>query len=57
MFDLFSRSHRDCSGVSRRDFLRIGGLSALGLTLADFLRAKETTAASAWLACSSRRRG
>jgi uncharacterized protein DUF1501 len=30
----------DCRGYSRRDFLRVGGLSALGLTLADFFRAK-----------------
>jgi uncharacterized protein (DUF1501 family) len=38
MFDLFSGSNRDCSGVSRRDFLRIGGLSALGLSLSGYLR-------------------
>ena len=25
-----------CDGVSRRDFLRIGGLAALGLGLGDF---------------------
>jgi hypothetical protein len=30
----------NCAGYSRRDFLRVGGLSALGLTLADLLRAK-----------------
>ena len=30
----------DCTGFSRRDFLRVGGLSALGLTLANFFRAQ-----------------
>jgi Protein of unknown function (DUF1501) len=29
----------DCPGSSRRDFLRIGGLSAFGLSLAGYLRA------------------
>jgi uncharacterized protein (DUF1501 family) len=29
-----------CTGYSRRDFLRVGGLSALGLTLANFFRAQ-----------------
>ncbi len=38
MFDLSTGSTRDCSGVSRRGFLRIGGLSTLGLSLAGFLR-------------------
>jgi hypothetical protein len=30
----------NCNGTSRRDFLRVGGLSALGLTLANFFRAQ-----------------
>jgi Protein of unknown function (DUF1501) len=38
MFDLSTGSSRDCTGVSRRDFLRVGGLSALGLSLSNFLR-------------------
>jgi hypothetical protein len=38
MFDLVTGSTRDCSGASRREFLRIGGLSALGLSLPGFLR-------------------
>ncbi|MCC2670394.1 MAG: hypothetical protein K0Q72_2865, partial [Armatimonadetes bacterium] len=29
-----------CDGVSRRDFLRVGGLSLAGLSLADTLRAE-----------------
>jgi len=42
MFDFSlgrSRSRR-CDGTSRRDFLRVGGLSACGLSLAGFLRAQ-----------------
>src|SRR6202043_73814 len=34
---------RTCDGVSRRDFLRIGALSAGGLTLADVLRLRAET--------------
>ncbi len=32
---------RDCSGLSRRDFLRVGSLGLGGLTLPDLLAAKE----------------
>ena len=39
MFDLFTGSSKDCTGLSRRGFLRVGGLSALGLSLAGYLRA------------------
>ncbi|HEY1066451.1 MAG TPA: DUF1501 domain-containing protein [Pirellulales bacterium] len=35
---LSNRRERTCDGRSRRDFLRSGGLSALGLSLADVLR-------------------
>lgn len=35
-----------CDGVSRRDFLRVGGLSIAGLSLADLLRAEQAQAAS-----------
>jgi uncharacterized protein (DUF1501 family) len=38
MFDLTTGSSPDCTGLSRRSFLRVGGLSALGLTLPNFLR-------------------
>jgi len=37
MFDFELANHTDCDGVTRRDFLRVGGLSALGLTLPGFL--------------------
>src|SRR5262245_38316389 len=39
MFQLFTgRKSADCSGRTRREFLRVGGLSALGLSLAQSLR-------------------
>jgi uncharacterized protein (DUF1501 family) len=45
MLQLFSgRKSADCTGHTRREFLRVGGLSALGLSLAQYLRlqASET---------------
>jgi hypothetical protein len=38
MFTVWGRRHRLCNGVSRREFLRVGGLGIAGLTLADLLR-------------------
>lgn len=35
----------DCRGYSRRDFLRVGGLSALGLSLANYFRLQNVAAA------------
>jgi hypothetical protein len=35
MFSLFQRRYRTCNGVSRREALRVGGLSALGVSLAN----------------------
>ena len=40
MFELLSGSNRSCDGVSRRNFLRVGALSAFGLGLPDLLRAR-----------------
>jgi hypothetical protein len=40
------RTGRMCDGVSRRDFLRIGALSAGGLTLADVWRLRAETGAA-----------
>jgi hypothetical protein len=37
MLDLKLGSNRSCDGVRRRDFLRVGSLAALGLTLPGFL--------------------
>src|SRR5262245_22022490 len=36
-----------CDGISRREFLRVGGLGAAGLTLADLLRLKANGAVNA----------
>jgi uncharacterized protein (DUF1501 family) len=38
MLDLFTGLTRDCTGLSRRSFLRVGALSALGLSLPEFFR-------------------
>jgi uncharacterized protein (DUF1501 family) len=48
MFDLSTgRQATDCTGASRREFLRVGGLSALGLSLSTFLRRQTQAAAAA----------
>ena len=44
MFDLTNGRSTDCTGLSRRSFLRVGGLAALGLSLADFLRVRALAA-------------
>ena len=44
MFQIGKVAHRDCGGVTRREILQVGGLSALGLTLADCFRAKQANA-------------
>lgn len=47
MFDLVTGGRStDCRGVSRRQFLRVGSLSALGLTLPAYLRMREAAAAN-----------
>jgi hypothetical protein len=38
MLDINRGWHRDCDALSRRDFVRVGGLTALGLGLSDLLR-------------------
>ncbi|HEV3340962.1 MAG TPA: DUF1501 domain-containing protein [Pirellulales bacterium] len=43
MLTIQGREHRFCDGISRRTFLRIGGLSLGGLSLPDLLRAEGTT--------------
>lgn len=42
MLSLQDRSTRLCDGINRRELLRIGGLSTLGLSLPTLLRAKES---------------
>jgi hypothetical protein len=46
MFEFETGSSRSCDGVSRRSFLRVGALTALGLSLPDWLRARAGAAAS-----------
>jgi hypothetical protein len=41
MLDFFGRSHQFCDGISRRSFLKIGGLAVGGLTLPQLLRAER----------------
>src|ERR1700736_6556027 len=38
------RHARQCNGLVRRDFLRVGGLGALGLSLSGWLRAAASAA-------------
>jgi uncharacterized protein (DUF1501 family) len=40
------KTSSDCTGTSRRDFLRVGGLSALGLTLANYFRLQNIASAA-----------
>jgi hypothetical protein len=45
MLKLLTGTSSDCTGVSRREFLTVGGLSVLGLTLPGFLRLRQLVAA------------
>ncbi|HEX4000150.1 MAG TPA: DUF1501 domain-containing protein [Pirellulales bacterium] len=47
MFDvaLNPRVYRRCDGLGRRDFLRVGGLSVLGLSLSQLLKSEASAAA------------
>src|SRR6185312_8554138 len=47
MLDLHTGTASDCSGLSRRSFLRVGGLAACGLTLPTCLRAVAGSQAAA----------
>ena len=44
MLNLFSKTDRNCEGVSRRSFLEVGSLGALGLSLPGFLAAQKAAA-------------
>ncbi len=46
MFSLHDRPARLCDGISRREWLRVGGLSALGLSLPTLLAAAENRSAA-----------
>jgi hypothetical protein len=45
MFQLDSGSSRSCDGVNRRNFLRVGALTAFGLSLPQYLQARAEAAA------------
>jgi hypothetical protein len=45
MLDLLPASSRNCQGVSRRHFLRVGALSGLGLSLPGLLASRQAAAA------------
>lgn len=45
MLDLIGSSVRTCDGISRRNFIRVGGLAVGGLTLAGTLRAENSSEA------------
>jgi hypothetical protein len=45
MLDLYTGRSSDCTGLSRRSFLRVGGLSTLGLSLPAFFRLQQAAAA------------
>jgi hypothetical protein len=44
MIDITTGLHRNCDGPSRRDFLRVGALTALGLSVTDLLRLEARAA-------------
>lgn len=46
MLDLFTERSSDCTGLSRRSFLRVGGLATLGLTLEGYLRVQAAQPAN-----------
>src|SRR5262245_17089554 len=46
MLNLITGAFKDCSGTTRRQFVQAGGLSMLGLGLADFLRLRQAAAAA-----------
>src|SRR5262245_6665746 len=46
MLNLLGSDCRLCDGISRRDFLRIGGLGAAGLAMPELLAAREGSATS-----------
>ena len=46
MLTLYGPGHRYCDGVTRRSFLKVGGLAMGGLALPDLLRAQQASGAS-----------
>src|SRR5262245_15121318 len=46
MFRFFDRGSRLCDGLTRREWLRVGGLGTFGLSLPALLEARPTVAAA-----------
>jgi hypothetical protein len=46
MLKLTTGAFRDCSGVTRRQFVQVGGLAALGLALPELLHLRQRAAAA-----------
>ena len=44
MLNIIHGKHRTCDGVSRRDFIKVGGLGILGLSLPEVLRMEAAAA-------------
>lgn len=51
MLDIITGRSRDCTGAHRREFLRLGGLGLLGLSLPQALRAESAAPASTGASC------
>ena len=47
MLNLFTGKSSDCTGQTRREFITVGGLSVLGLSLPAFFRLQQAVAAQA----------
>src|SRR5439155_12592137 len=45
MLDYFQATSRNCQGISRRAFLRVGALSGLGLSLPSLFAGRQASAA------------
>ncbi len=46
MLSVLGNPQQFCNGMNRRHFLQVGGIGALGLSLADLLQAQETSSSS-----------
>jgi len=51
MLTIPGRPIRTCEGFSRRDFMKVGGVSLLGLSLPEFLAWKANAAAANAVPC------
>ena len=47
-------NRKRCDGVTRRDIIRVGGLSAFGLGLGDFFRMRSASASDSLLAAKAK---